>query len=63
MRADSLTRKWNWVKRDNEVLAISNTGRTGVSEQTIRVEPMGQPAHEDADSLFESFHWLYAFCG
>lgn len=33
-----------------------------MSEQTIRVEPMGQPAHEDADSLFESFHWLYAFC-
>lgn len=33
-----------------------------MSEQTVRVEPMGQLAHDDADSLFERFHWLYAFC-
>ncbi len=33
-----------------------------MSEQTIRVEPVGQLAHDDADSLFERFHWLYAFC-
>ncbi|MGI8899194.1 MAG: class I SAM-dependent methyltransferase [Pyrinomonadaceae bacterium] len=33
-----------------------------MSEQTVRVEPMGQLAHDDVDSLFERFHWLYAFC-
>lgn len=33
-----------------------------VSEQTVRIEPMGQGALDDADSLFERVHWLYAFC-
>ncbi len=33
-----------------------------MSQQTTRVESIGQPISAESESLFERFHWLYAFC-
>lgn len=33
-----------------------------MSQQTTRVESIGQPAVPEPESLFERFHWVYAFC-
>ncbi len=33
-----------------------------MGEQTVLIEPLGRSTLEEADSLFERFHWLYAFC-
>lgn len=33
-----------------------------MSQQTTRVESIGQHVGAEQESLFERFHWLYAFC-
>ncbi|MGI9107859.1 MAG: class I SAM-dependent methyltransferase [Pyrinomonadaceae bacterium] len=33
-----------------------------MSQKTTQIESIGQPAVAEPESLFERFHWLYAFC-
>ncbi len=33
-----------------------------MSQQTTQIDAIGQPVSAEPESLFERFHWLYAFC-